>query len=95
MRILVAISEGNGEAAADVRPVIDAMQKIANRITMGVVLAGLIVGASLPMRVATPFQIFGFPGLAIVCFPGAAAGGFRPVTSSFVHAYRTRKQRPR
>ena len=81
--------------AADARLVIDAMQKIANRITMGVVLAGLIVGASLLMRVATPFQLFGFPGLAILCFLGAAAGGFWLVISIFVHDYRTRKQQPR
>jgi len=47
----------------------------ANRITAGLVLAALIVGAALLMRVPTEFQLFGYPGLAIICFLAAAAGG--------------------
>jgi len=47
----------------------------ANRITAGLVLAALIVGAALLMRVPTEFQIFGYPGLAMICFLAAAAGG--------------------
>jgi CHASE2 domain-containing sensor protein len=48
----------------------------ANRITTGIVLAALITGASLLMQIQTTFRIFGYPGLAIVCFLAAAAGGF-------------------
>jgi predicted unusual protein kinase regulating ubiquinone biosynthesis (AarF/ABC1/UbiB family) len=51
-----------------------AMQKVANRITLGLILAALIVGASMLMRVDTPFRIFGYPGLAILFFLGATAG---------------------
>lgn len=77
----------------DVPVVLDGMQKIANRITTGIVLAALIVGASLLMRVATPsFEIFGYPGLAILCFLFAAAGGFWLVISIFVQDYKTRKK---
>ena len=47
----------------------------ANRITAGLLLASLIVGAALLMRVPTEFQLFGYPGLAIICFLMAAAGG--------------------
>jgi ubiquinone biosynthesis protein len=47
----------------------------ANRITAGLVLAALIVGAALLMRVPTDFQLFGYPGLAIICFLAAATGG--------------------
>ncbi|HVX86580.1 MAG TPA: AarF/UbiB family protein [Phycisphaerae bacterium] len=50
-------------------------QKIANRITLGLILAALIVGAALLMRVDTSFRIFGYPGLAIILFLLAAAGG--------------------
>jgi len=78
--------------ASDARMVMDGMEKIANRITTGIVLAGLIVGASLLMRVATHFQLFGFPGLAIVCFLAAAAGSFWLVISIIVHDYRSRKK---
>jgi predicted unusual protein kinase regulating ubiquinone biosynthesis (AarF/ABC1/UbiB family) len=47
-------------------------QKIANRITLGLVLAALIVGAALLMQVETSFRIFGYPGFAILLFLLAA-----------------------
>jgi len=47
----------------------------ANRITAGLLLASLIVGAALLMRVPTDFHLFGYPGLAIICFLLAATGG--------------------
>jgi len=78
--------------ATDAKMVMDGMQKIANRITMGIVLAGLIVGASLLMRVASPFQLFGYPALGILCFIAAALGGFWLVISIFVSDYRSRKK---
>ena len=55
---------------------IEGLQKIANRIATGVVLAALIVGAALLMQVPTTFRIFGYPGLAMLFFLAAAAGGF-------------------
>ncbi|HEX6548576.1 MAG TPA: AarF/ABC1/UbiB kinase family protein, partial [Candidatus Dormibacteraeota bacterium] len=61
--------------AIDEDRLLDGMHKIANRITAGLVLAALIVGAALLMRVETPFKILGYPGLAIVCFLLAFAGG--------------------
>ena len=94
-RILDTVSNSELEVkvkAADAKMVMDGMQKIANRITMGIVLAGLIVGASLLMRVATPFQLLGFPGLAILCFLAAAAGSFWLVIRILVSDYRSRRQ---
>ena len=55
--------------------IIEGLQKIANRITLGLVLAALIVGAALLMRVETPFRLFGYPGFAILCFLGVGGGG--------------------
>ena len=52
--------------ALDARIVLEGMQKIANRVTMGMILAALIVGASLMMKIETPFRLFGYPGLAII-----------------------------
>ncbi len=49
-------------------------QKVANRITVGLILAALVVGAAMLMRVPTAFRIFGYPGFAIVAFLLAAAG---------------------
>lgn len=61
--------------AIDEAALITAIRKVANRITAGVVLAALIIGAALIMRIDTPFQIFGYPGLAIALFMLAATGG--------------------
>ncbi len=61
------------------------LQKIANRISSGLVLAALIVGASLMMQVRTSFTIFGYPGLAMVLFLLAAACGFILVLSILIN----------
>jgi ubiquinone biosynthesis protein len=61
--------------ALDEKVLMEGAQKIANRITMGVVIASMIIGAALLMRVETAFKIFGYPGLAIICFLLAAAAG--------------------
>ena len=53
----------------------EGIQKIANRITLGLVLAALIVGAAMLMDVPTSFRILGYPGLAIIFFIAAATGG--------------------
>jgi predicted unusual protein kinase regulating ubiquinone biosynthesis (AarF/ABC1/UbiB family) len=50
------------------------VQKVANRITTGVILAALIVGAAMLMRVETDQKLFGYPALAIICFLAAAVG---------------------
>ena len=78
--------------SVDVKVVMEGMQKIANRITTGLVLASLVVGASLLMRVQTSFQLFGYPGLAIVCFLVAAAGGFWLVLNIFLQDYKDKKK---
>jgi predicted unusual protein kinase regulating ubiquinone biosynthesis (AarF/ABC1/UbiB family) len=56
--------------------ILDGFQKVANRIALGLVLAALIVGAALLMQVPTPFTILGYPGIAMLLFLAAAAGGF-------------------
>ena len=56
--------------------IIDGLQKVANRIALGLVLAALIVGAAMLMRVPTSLTIFGYPWIAMLLFLVAAAGGF-------------------
>jgi predicted unusual protein kinase regulating ubiquinone biosynthesis (AarF/ABC1/UbiB family) len=76
-RILEAISRNEFKVKVDTideTVIINGLQKIANRITMGLVLAALIVGAALMMRVETTFRIFGYPGFAILLFLGVAGG---------------------
>jgi hypothetical protein len=71
------------------------LQKIANRIASGLVLAALIVGAALMMQVRTPFTLFGYPGLAMVLFLLAAACGFVLVLSIWLNDdWRVWRNRP-
>jgi predicted unusual protein kinase regulating ubiquinone biosynthesis (AarF/ABC1/UbiB family) len=50
-------------------------QKVANRITVGLIIAALIIGAALIMDIESGFTIFGYPGIAIILFVVAAATG--------------------
>lgn len=54
----------------------DAFQKVANRITLGIIIAAMIIGASLLIQIPTEWKIFGYPGLAIILFLVAAVLGF-------------------
>lgn len=53
----------------------EGFQKVANRITLGLIIAAMIIGAAMLMSVPSPFQIFGYPGLAIIFFLLAAVAG--------------------
>ena len=76
--------------AIDEQLLIEGLHKIANRIALGVILAALIVGAALLMHVPTRFQILGYPGLAMLFFLGAAAGGIA-LAMSIVFGDRSRR----
>lgn len=70
-----------GVDAIDEKVVLEGLQKVANRITLGLVLAALIVGAALMMRVETSFKIFGYPGLPAIFFLLAALAAIVLVAS--------------
>ena len=55
--------------------VLDGLQKVANRITLGLILAALIIGAAMIMSIQTSFTLFGYPGLAMILFLIAGSGG--------------------
>jgi ubiquinone biosynthesis protein len=71
---------------------LEGLQKVANRITLGLVLAALIVGAALLMPVETEFRIFGYPGLAILLFLFAAAGGIGLAVSILARDIKPRRK---
>jgi predicted unusual protein kinase regulating ubiquinone biosynthesis (AarF/ABC1/UbiB family) len=54
--------------------IIDGLQKVANRITLGLILAAMIVSAAMVMRIETSFRIMGYPGFAMILFTLAFAG---------------------
>lgn len=83
-RILDAV--GNNDLkirvdAIDEKVVLEGLQKVANRITLGLVLASLIVGAAMLMRVETSFRILGYPGFPLIFFFIAAIGGISLVVN--------------
>ena len=81
--------------AIDEKVVLEGLQKVANRITLGLVVAALIVGAAMLMRVETSFRIFGYPGLAMILFMLAAAAGMVLAFSIVFYDEKRRKRRTR
>ena len=94
-RILDAV--GNNELsfkvdAIDEKVVMEGLQKVANRITLGLIVASLIVGAAMLMRVETSFRIFGYPGLAMIFFLLAAAAGLGLIFTILFYDEKRRKK---
>jgi len=77
-RILDALANNDLQIrvqAIDENKLLSGFQKIANRITLGLLMAALIISAAMLMQVSTSFRILGYPGIAIIFFFLAALGG--------------------
>jgi len=88
---------GNNEFKLDVdaideKIVLEGMQKVANRISLGLILAALIVGAAMLMRVETSFKILGYPGFAMIFFLLAAIAGIGLVITIVMTDVKARKK---
>ena len=88
---------GNNEFKVDVDAIdekilLEGLQKVANRVALGLVLAALIVGASMLMRVETSFRILGYPGFAMIFFLLAAIAGIGLVISIIMTDVKARKK---
>jgi hypothetical protein len=76
-RILDAIANNQIQVqvrAFDETKLIGGFHKIANRITLGLILSALVIAAAMLMQVPSTFRLFGYPGLAIIFFGMAALG---------------------
>lgn len=67
------------------------VQKIANRISTGIIVAALILASAMLMRTEGGPRLFGYPRLALVLFSIAAALGLGIVASAML---RDRKAKP-
>jgi ubiquinone biosynthesis protein len=74
--------------------IIDGLQKVANRIALGLVMAALIVAAALIMQVPTTFRLLGYPGLAMILFVLAATAGAMLAIQIFNHDRSSQRRRP-
>jgi predicted unusual protein kinase regulating ubiquinone biosynthesis (AarF/ABC1/UbiB family) len=68
------------------------LQKIANRISTGLIVAALILASAMLMRVEAGARLFGYPALAIVLFLIATGLGLTIVFSAWM---RDRRAKPR
>ncbi len=51
------------------------IQRVANRITLGIIIAATVLGAALMMRVPSSWTVLGYPGLAMIFFLFAVCAG--------------------
>ena len=85
-RLLDAVTEGELNIkvdAIDQDELLRGIRQVANRVTMGLVLAALIIGAAMLARVDST--------IATVCFVAAAAGAFWLVAAIAIEGYRQRR----
>ncbi|MGH8085835.1 MAG: ABC1 kinase family protein [Lysobacter sp.] len=79
-------------AGLDDSQLLEALQKIANRVAAGMVTAALILASALMMRVDTAGpQLFGYPAIALVLLLVGAALGIAIVLSAL---FRDRRAKP-
>lgn len=98
-KVMDALAEG--EMTLNVKGIDEAelmrgIQKLANRVTAGLVIAALIVGAAMVMRIETDAELFGYPALAVVLFLFASLLGLALVATSLWNDLpQRRRHRPR
>lgn len=97
-KVMDALAEG--EMTLNVKGIDEAelmrgIQKLANRVTAGLVIAALIVGAAMVMRIETDAELFGYPALAVVLFLVASLLGLALVLNSLWSDLPQRRRRDR
>lgn len=66
------------------------VQKIANRISTGIIVAALILASAMLMRTDGGPRLFGYPALALVLFSIAAVLGLGIVTSALLRDHKAK-----
>jgi predicted unusual protein kinase regulating ubiquinone biosynthesis (AarF/ABC1/UbiB family) len=77
-RILDAMADGEFRLrvdAIDEQRLHLVLQRVANRLTLGLVIAATLIGAAFMMRVPSTWTVMGYPGIAILFFLLAAVAG--------------------
>jgi ubiquinone biosynthesis protein len=94
-KVMDALAEGQitlNIQGLDEKELMRGTQKLANRLTSGLIIAALIVGAAMLMRINTSSKLFGYPSVAIICFLCAAIAGVWLILNCILHDL---PQRPR
>ncbi len=97
-QVLGDLADGNLSIrvdAIDQEELLRGIEKIATRLSAGVIVAAMLIGAALAMRVDTSVTLLGAPALAVVFFALAGIGGLVLVAHVFVIDRRDRMRRRR
>jgi hypothetical protein len=73
--VLDALAQGSFEIKVDALDEVQflhVLQRLATRVTMGIVIAALVLGGALMMQIPTHSRLLGYPSIAIVVFGLAA-----------------------
>jgi ubiquinone biosynthesis protein len=95
-KVMDALAEGQltlNIQGIDEKELMRGVQKLANRVTTGLIIAALIIGAAMLMRIDTKSKLFGYPSVAIVCFLAAALAGVWLILTSVMHDLPQRRRR--
>jgi ubiquinone biosynthesis protein len=87
-KVMDALSRGEltlNVQGIDERELMRGIQKLANRVTTGVIVAALIIGGAMVMRVDTDVKLFGYSALAVAMLAVAAVAGAWLVVTSLRH----------
>jgi ubiquinone biosynthesis protein len=96
VKILDAIGDSELEVkirTPDAQHLLNGFEKIANRVTTGIILAALILGAALMMQINSSFKIFGYPGIAMICFLIGLVGSGWLIVSILLKDYKDKRKR--
>jgi predicted unusual protein kinase regulating ubiquinone biosynthesis (AarF/ABC1/UbiB family) len=94
-RVLDAVASGDMRMKVEVidqGAIMTGLEKVANRVALGLVVAALFIAAAVMMQVPTPFRLFGYPGLAMILLAAGTAGVAMLAAQIVV---RDRSRRPR
>jgi predicted unusual protein kinase regulating ubiquinone biosynthesis (AarF/ABC1/UbiB family) len=77
-RIMESLADGSMQLkvdALDEERLHTVLQRVANRLTLGLVIAATIIGAAMVLQVPTEHKLLGYPVIAVVLFALAVLGG--------------------
>ena len=97
-KVMDALAEGQltlNIQGVDEKELMRGVQKLANRVSAGVIIAALIIGAAMLMRIDTRSKLLGYPSIAIVCFLAAAFSGVWLIVTSLMHDLPQRRRHRR
>lgn len=97
-RVIDSLAEGEltlRVKAVDEKELLRGIQTLANRLTTGIVIAALIIGAAMVMRIETSAELLGYPAIAIVLFVLASLAGLWLVVTSLLRDLPQRRRRAR